>query len=57
MQEGMKRQEGGNCRKAGDILVAVFKILRSFVIDVDPILDFLMYGIRPCPGRFERSRS
>jgi hypothetical protein len=57
MQEGMKRQEGENCRKAGDILVAVFKIWTSFVIDVDPVLDFLMYGIRPCPGRFERSCS
>jgi hypothetical protein len=57
MQEDMKRQEGENCRKAGDILVAAFKLIRSFVIDIDQVLDFLMYGIRPCSGRFERSRS
>jgi len=40
MQEDMKRQEGENCRKAGDILVAVFKLLRSFVIDIDPVWVF-----------------
>jgi len=40
MQEDMKTQEGENCRKAGDILVAVFKLLRSFVIDIDPVLGF-----------------
>jgi hypothetical protein len=57
MQEDMKRQEGENCRKAGDILVGVFKLSRSFFIDVDPVLRFLMHGIRPYPGRFERSRS
>jgi len=43
MQEGMKRQEGENYRKAGDILVAVFKRLRSFVIDIDPVLDFFRF--------------
>jgi hypothetical protein len=38
----MKRQEGENCRKAGNILVAVFKLLRSFVIDIEPDLGFFL---------------
>jgi hypothetical protein len=57
MQEDVKRQEGQSCRKTGDILVATLKVLRSFVIDIDPCLVFLLYVIRQCSGRFERSRS
>jgi hypothetical protein len=57
MLEDLKRQDGESCRKAGDILVAALKLLRSFVIDIDPALVLLLYVIRPCSGRFERSRS
>lgn len=49
MQEDMKRQEGENCRKAGDILVAVFKLLRSFVIDIDPVSGFLCMALGRVP--------
>jgi hypothetical protein len=57
MQGDIKTQEGENCWKARDILAAVFKLLRSFVIHIDPVLGFLVYGVRPCSGRFKRSRS
>jgi hypothetical protein len=38
--QDMKTREGENCRKASDILVVVFKLLRLFVIDIDPVLGF-----------------
>jgi hypothetical protein len=40
MQEDMKRQEGEKCRKAGDILVAVFKLLWLLVFYIDPVWVF-----------------
>ena len=57
MQGDMKKQEGESCRNAVDIFLTVFKLLRSFVIDIDPVWAVLLYCISPCSGCFERSRS